>query len=104
METTSQTIYDTPVSQKVGFTTGSEFELTGSEYVGYYNVFNKQAYAGKFNRDIILRSFDNIDTRIILDKDKNFDRVVEDEIVLPFELNDILFQPNEIVNKNTLNL
>jgi hypothetical protein len=104
METISQTIYDTPVSQKVGFTTGSEFELTGSEYIGYYNVFNNQAYAGKFNRDIPLRSFDNIDTRIILDKDKNFDRVVEDEILLPFELNDILFQPNEIVNKNTLNL
>jgi hypothetical protein len=104
METISQTIYNTPVSQKVAFTTGKEFQLTGKEYVGYYNIFENKAYASKFNRDKLLQSLENIDTRIIFNKDKNFDRVVEDEILFPFTLNDILFQPNEIVNKNTLNL
>ena len=30
------TIYETTVSEKVGFTTGNEFALTGSNYIGYY--------------------------------------------------------------------
>ena len=98
------TIYETTVSEKVGFTTGNEFALTGNNYIGYYNVLDSKAYVGKFNRDTLLQPFGTVETRIILNKDLNFDRVVEDEILLPFQLNEILFQPNEIVNKNTLNL
>ncbi len=98
------TIYETTVSEKVGFTSGNEFALTGGNYIGYYNILDNKAYAGKFDRDVLLQPFGTIETRIILNKDLNFDRVVDDEILLPFELNEILFQPNEIVNKNTLNL
>jgi len=98
------TIYETTVSEKVGFTTGNEFALTGSNYIGYYNILDNKAYAGKFDRDTLLQSYGTIESIIILNKDLNFDRVVEDEILLPFKLDEILFQPNEIVNKNTLNL
>ena len=100
----TNTIYNTSVSEKVGYTTGQEFGLTGSEYIGYYNILDNKAYAGKFSRDVNLEPLNSIETRIILNKDLNFDRVVDDNITLPFKLNDLLFQPNEIVNKNTLNL
>lgn len=98
------TVFKNRISDKVGFTNGGEFSLTGSDYTGYYNVLDGKAFVGRFEKSIPLNSYDTINTRIILNKDLNFDRVVSDEIKLPYTLDDIFFQPNEIINKNTLNL
>lgn len=98
------TVFDTIISDKVGYTGGGDFSLTGSDYIGYYNVLDGRPFAGRFSKEIPLNSYDNINTKIILSKDLYFDRVVSDVISLPYSLDELYFQPNEIINKNTLNL
>ena len=87
------TVFDTIISDKVGYTGGGDFSLTGSDYIGYYNVLDGRAFAGRFGKELPLNSYDNINTKIILSKDLYFDRVVSDVISLPYSLDELYFQP-----------
>ena len=40
--------------KKFGYATGELFTLTGSNYVGYYNIKDNVAYTGKYNQQIPL--------------------------------------------------
>ena len=82
--------------QKVQFTNGLDFNLTGNEYIGYFNVYDDLPYVGKENQNAPLQS------NIILSNDF-FDRTFEERVSLKHSLESCLFEPNEIINKNSLN-
>jgi hypothetical protein len=87
---------------KYKYTTGGEFVLTGSDYVGYYNVLDNNAYQGRFNQEISLRPTEVIDNEINL-SETFFDRSVLDVFSFKYDIGDVKFQPNEIINKNSIN-
>lgn len=90
--------------QKMGYSSGSEFELSGVNYIGYFNIRNNgNVFAGKFEDTEILTPIDNIKTEIYLDEKLYFDRTIEDKLILPFKVEDLLFAPNELINRNSLN-
>ncbi len=73
------------------------------KYIGYYNITNDIVYTGRtLNEDsIVLVKQDNILGSYIFDKFK-FDRSIDD-IKLTYDTEDLLFQPNEIINQNSIN-
>jgi hypothetical protein len=88
--------------QKVQFTNGLDFNLTGNEYIGYFNVYDNLPYAGKKNQNTPLQSNNTTNNDIILSNDF-FDRTFEERVSLKHTLESCLFEPNEIINKNSLN-
>lgn len=92
---------------KFNYSNGKEFTKSdNTEYVGYFNVDeNGNAYEGRYldpiNLDLIkINSLFSSDYNI----SKNFkDRYVFDNLLLPYDIEQILIQPNEIVNFSVLN-
>ena len=91
---------DIPV--KVEFTSGKDFNLTGSEYIGYFNIKDGIPYASKFEQKTVLTINDTTNNQILFSSRFN-DRTTQEKLSLKYNENDILFEPNEIVNKNSIN-
>tara|TARA_R110002153_G_scaffold53177_2_gene148480 strand:- start:14933 stop:16873 length:1941 start_codon:yes stop_codon:yes gene_type:complete len=91
------------IIDKMFFTTGGDFFLSGSNYIGYVNIVDGAAFEGKFNQTQILQPSNNIRSLINIDKEIFFDRTLSDTISLPYTKEDIKIQPNELINRNSFN-
>ena len=89
-------------TKKVQFTLGNDFSLSGSDYTGYFNIFEKNAYVSKSEQNLLLRSNDTTNNDIIL-SDNYFDRSTSDILKIDNLSQNIFFESNEIINKNSLN-
>lgn len=79
--------------------------LTGGEYSGYLHVIdNNVAFSEKFPSDISeqLIPVSKFAADLYI-SEFNRDRVIDDTLTLPHQLEDIVIEPNEIVNFFTLN-
>lgn len=89
-------------TRKIQYTAGDDFSLTGSDYIGYFNIFEKNIYASKYEQNIQLVSNNTTNSQIIL-SDNYFDRSTTDILKVRNLSENIYFQPNEIINKNSIN-
>ena len=91
---------------KFNYTSGGEFQLNGTDYIGYISIDHLgNVYSGKYIDD---NSVMLLDLNSMYSNDYNRseyfkDRLVFDEINLPYDLEDMLIQPNELVNFSNLN-
>lgn len=85
------------------YTTGNDFFLSGTNYVGYVNIVDGSAFEGKTDQTQILQPNDDVRALINIDKDTFFDRTIFDTLSLPYNKQDIQFQPNELINRNAFN-
>ena len=88
---------------KMFYTTGNDFTLSGSNYIGYVNIVDGSAFEGKTDRSQILQPSGDVRSLIFTDKDSFFDRTIFDTLSLPYNKQDIQFQPNELINRNSFN-
>lgn len=93
---------------KFNYTTGGMFRQSDNttDYVGYFNVdHNEDVYTGKYyNESSVLLKPTVSEYPIDYYKSSYFkDRFINDKLNLPYSLNEILIQPNELVNYNVLN-
>jgi hypothetical protein len=91
------------IIDKMFFTTGGDFFLSGTNYIGYVNIVDGSAFEGKFNQTQILQPSNNIRSLINIDKKIFFDRTISDTLSLPYNKQDVKFQPNELINRNSFN-
>ena len=120
---TTQPIYDTgsseiisdiveettvnPISviynERFYYTQGEDFQFEGLPYIGYLNIDNDgNAYKSRYDKTFILNPVNNITNDLIF-SGKFFDKSIYDKISIDFNLDDLLFKPNEIINKNSIN-
>ncbi len=102
INTSSDEYKQITTSKKIGFTNGNNFNLNGSNYIGYYNSENSIFYKTKNLQRQELTILENVNTDII-NSVKFFDRTIYNPIVPSYTLDDLLFKPNEIINKNSIN-
>jgi len=93
---------------KFNYTSGGEFKQSdnSSDYVGYFNVDDNGAvYTGKYydSNSILLLNPNSKYAADYYISSFFKDRFINDELTLPYSLNEILIQPNELVNFNVLN-
>lgn len=93
---------------KFNYTTGGEFKNSDNltDYIGYFNINNKgEVYNGKYfnNKSTILLNPINEYSSDYHKSSFFKDRYVYDTLTLPYTLDQILIQPNELVNFNVLN-
>ena len=88
---------------KYQFTSGGLFSLTGADYAGYFNVRDNRAYTTKYTQVQLLSNAPTSMTKLTL-SDKFLNRVPLQNITLTYGLSDLLFQPNEFINNNSINL
>jgi len=88
--------------EKFKYSLGDDFTFEGSDYIGYFNVLKGVPYKGRDKQEEILASKGNISSIIELSNDY-FDRTKTQNLDFKIGLDDILFQPNEIINKNSIN-
>lgn len=89
---------------KIGFTLGENFALTGTDYVGYYYIDNSIPYAGTrlTESSIKLDSKPVISTELL--KSPYFrDRLLNESVSLPYDLDNVLIAPNESFNSRVFN-
>jgi hypothetical protein len=91
---------------KFNYTEGDEFLLNGSSYIGYYNVNDSgYTYTNKYFNDtsnLLLNALSEYSADYC--RSEYFkDRFPSDDISLPHKIDEILIQPNELVNFITLN-
>lgn len=90
---------------KYGYTTGEEFQLTGTDFVGFYNVDSEgSVYTGKYrnNTSKVLIPKSNFSADLI--RSNYFkDRYPLDTLELPNKLDSILIGSGELVNFQSLN-
>lgn len=85
------------------FTQGRDFVFEGQPYVGYVNIdINNEAYKGKNKQIFKLNPVENIHNDNVFDN-KYFDTTIFTDLKFDFDLDDILFKPNELINKNSIN-
>lgn len=89
-------------SKKIGFTEGGNFTFDGENYTGYFNSKDNIFYKTKDSQQDELKIVENINTDII-NSTKFFDRTIFNQLNPSYTLDDIIFKPNEIINKNSLN-
>ena len=89
-------------SKKIEFTQGNNFTFNGSNYTGYFNSKNSIFYKTKNLQEEELTVVENINTDVINSK-KFFDRTIYNPLNPSYTLDDIIFKPNEIINKNSIN-
>jgi hypothetical protein len=90
---------------KFNYTEGGEFTINNTPYVGYFNVDDRgNAYSGKY------QTIQSIELNSINEYSADYhktdifkDRYAFDAIALPYSLDEILIQPNEIVSFDVLN-
>lgn len=90
---------------KVGFTNGKDFALTGYDYVGYYHVVDQTAYASRdLNNNAAKLTGKNTYAADVITSQFFKDRILQDELVLPYEYNvDVQIPANETFNGRVLN-
>ena len=90
---------------KYGYTTGNEFQLTGKDFIGFYNVSSLgEVYSGKYRgtNSQKLAPISNFSADLITSKYFK-DRYPLDNLELPNKLEDILLGSGELVNFQSLN-
>jgi hypothetical protein len=87
--------------KKFGYASSGEFLLNGVQYTGFYNIKDNEAYTGKYTQSIKLENADNIQSTIIV-SDLFFNRIPTQNFSLTYSLSDFIFQPNEILNSNSV--
>tara|TARA_R110001592_G_scaffold298363_2_gene569137 strand:+ start:4106 stop:6064 length:1959 start_codon:yes stop_codon:yes gene_type:complete len=102
INTSSNEYKEITTSKKIAFTDGSNFKLNGNNYTGYYNSKNTIFYKTKNSQQEELTIIENINTDVIKSK-KFFDRTIYNPLNPSYTLDDIIFKPNEIINKNSIN-
>ena len=102
IDTASQEYKDITVSKKVSYSLGGEFTFLGSDYIGYYNYTNGRFYKTKNKQEDELKIIENVNTDII-DSTKFKDRTIFTVLNPSYNLDDLLFKPNELINKNSIN-
>jgi len=90
----------TPI-KKFACTDTGNFTLTGSDYIGFYNVVNNIPYVSLYNQDVQLESTNKI-YPTILTSDLFFNRVPGENFTLTYTLTDFIFEPNEFINSNSI--
>ena len=98
----SQEYKDITTSKKIAYTDGGEFEFEGKNYIGYYNYTNDRFYKTKNKQEDELILVENINTDI-LKSTKFKDRTIFTVLDPSYNLDDLLFKPNELINKNSIN-
>ena len=91
---------------KFNYTDGGEFSLpNGKDFIGYFNVDDSEnIYSGRYynSSSILLESVSKYSSDYY--KTNLFkDRFVFDKLTLPYSLEEVMIQPNEIVCFNVLN-
>ena len=89
-------------SKKIAYTDGGELLYQGSFYTGYYNYTGGLFYKTKDKQEEELTLEENISTDII-NSSKFNDRTIFTVLDPSYDLDDILFKPNELINKNSNN-
>jgi len=89
-------------SKKIGFTQGENFTFDGLNYIGYFNLKDGIFYKTKNLQQNALSIVENVNTDII-NSNKFFDRTIFNPLNPSYTLDDIIFKPNEIINKNSIN-
>lgn len=87
--------------KKFKFTTGNEFTFEGINYTGYYNVSGDNVFKSRFQQNEKLTKIENINVDI--ETTEFYDRDPSTSLILKNSLDDILFSPNELINKNSIN-
>ena len=91
-----------PSSKRFNYTSGDELTLTGSNYIGYFNVDNKQLWTGRYKDSSSkqLLPTDKIKSDLYL---SNYlqDRVIVENLTLPNTIEEILIPENEIVTEQS---
>lgn len=87
--------------KKFKFTTGNEFTFEGSDYIGYYNVSGNNVFKSRFQQNEKLTKLENINVDI--ETSEFFDRDPSTKLTFKNSLDDVLFSPNELINKNSIN-
>jgi hypothetical protein len=91
---------------KFNYTYGGEYKLNdGSDYVGYFNVDDqKNVYSGRYYDSSSTLLYNTNEISGDYYKSNSFkDRFYNDVLYLPYDLNHILIEPNEIVTAEVLN-
>lgn len=86
-------------SYKKYYTPGGEFTLSGADYSGYVEIFN--GLPCEFRTRRVLAPSQTFATDILTSK-YFYDRLVNDEISLPYSLTDITIAPNDYLNYNLI--
>ena len=89
--------------KKFAYTLGTVFTLTGSDYIGYYNIKDNIGYVGKYDQKVKLDNNQTIQNTVTL-SDKFYNRTPIDNVTLNYSLCDFVFQPGEFINSNSINL
>ena len=89
-------------NNKFGYTTGVVFTLTGTDYVGYYNVVEGKGYASKTSQIFELTNKSNFANDIVV-SDITFDRSISERPVLPHSLEEVVFNVNEFITADSVN-
>jgi len=86
------------------YTNGNAFNLNNEPYTGYYNITDGIVYTGRElqNSSLPLDAQENILGNYITTK-YIFNRSTDTNLVLTYTMSDLEFQPNEIVNQNSIN-
>ena len=86
------------------YTNGNILELNGESYTGYYNVTNGQHYTGReiATSSSFLTIKDNALGNFIKEK-LYFNRIPVETLSLTYSHNDIMFEPGEFINQNSIN-
>jgi hypothetical protein len=73
-------------------------------YRGYYNITNDIIYSGRVlnENSVVLTKQDNILGNYLADK-LTFNRSTVQDVKLTYNIDSLFFQPNEIVNQNSIN-
>lgn len=88
-------------TKRFSYTTGNAFTLTGSDFVGYFNVLSGAAFSG-LTQITSLCAKNNFlaDTYV---GNYLFDRDLGEVPILPYSLSDVIFYPNEYITADNIN-
>lgn len=86
--------------KKFGYAVSNLFSLTGSDYTGYYNILDGNAYTGKYTQVVKLNNYDNV-YNVFTRSDLFLNRLQTENFTLTYNLSDFTFQPGEYINSNS---
>lgn len=89
--------------KKFQFTTGGLFVLSATNYSGFFNVKDNKAYTTKYEQKTPLSNAGTALTKLTL-SDKFLNRLPTENISLTYALSDLMFESNEFINNNSINL
>lgn len=94
------------IQTKFNYTSGGEFQLSGSDYIGYFNINDEGlAYTGRYydSNSKLLLTPESVYSADYYRSSNFRDRFVFDTLTLPYDYTKIEIQPNEIVTYETFN-